>query len=179
MYSLGMTGAEYNPNDTQPNNPNFSDWYAKLMCPWNVDECGADDGLLNDNEHNGVPVCPWGDIGNPWKCAPNQHPQYPIFPADVYVKDEPDRRTMSCALCGRLKRTFKGLVPVGAPTKIKKAIGVEYSLAGVPKGGPPTSLRCAFPPMHVCGSVRGIAGVCVCVCMPPCVLCMWRTALIT
>ena len=26
MYSLGMTGAEYDPKDTQPNNPNFSDW---------------------------------------------------------------------------------------------------------------------------------------------------------
>lgn len=24
MYSLGMTGAEFNPKDTQPNNPNFS-----------------------------------------------------------------------------------------------------------------------------------------------------------
>ena len=77
MYSLGMTGAEYDPNDTQPNNPNIKDWYAKLMCPWNVDECGKDDGALSGNEQDGVEVCPWNDQGNPWKCAPNQHPPSP------------------------------------------------------------------------------------------------------
>ena len=158
MYSLGMTGAEYDPNDTQPNNPNFSDWvrrsdshreltpkldvctralwrwqYTKLMCPWNLWQCGNNDDDLTADEASGVPVCPWDSQGDDWKCAPNQHPQYPIWPADVYVKDEPDRRTMSCALCGRLARTFPTGPPIGAPTKIKEAIGVEYSLAGVPE----------------------------------------------
>jgi hypothetical protein len=131
VYSLGMTGAEYDPNDTQPNNPNFSDWYAKLLCPWNLNQCGASE--LSDSEQEGVPVCPFEDIGNEWKCAPNQHPQYPIWPADVYVKDEADRRTMSCALCGRLEKTFPGGPPVGAPAKVGRAAGMEYSLAGVPE----------------------------------------------
>ena len=141
MYSLGMTGAEFDPNDTQPNNPNFSDWYAKLMCPWNMLECGADDRSLRENEQHGVSVCP---MREPWACAPNQHPQYTIFPVDRYVKDEPDRRTMSCALCARLARTFPIGPPVGSPAKIKEAIGVEYSLEGVPEGA--RLLR----PRHMC-----------------------------
>ena len=131
MYSLGMTGAEFDPNDTQPNNPNFSDWYAKLMCPWNILECGGDDRSLRENEQYGVFVCaPNDDLA----CAPNQHPQYPIFPVDPYVKDEPARRTMSCALCARLARTFPTGPPVGSPAKIKEAVGVKYSLEGVPAG---------------------------------------------
>ena len=65
-------------------------------------------------------------------CAPNQHPQYPIWPADVYVKDEGDRRTMSCALCGRLSRTFSAGPPVGAPDKIKANLGIEYNMVGIP-----------------------------------------------
>lgn len=134
MYSLGMTGAEYDPTDTQPNNPNFADWYSKLLCPWgDLERCSTDESL-SDFEEAGVPVCLFQDIGNPMRCAPNQHPQYPIWPVDDYVKDEGDRRTMSCGLCGRLKRIFKGLVPVGSPANIKKAIGVEYSLEGVAKG---------------------------------------------
>ena len=132
MYSLGMTGAEYDPNDVQPNNPNFADWYQKLLCPWDIDECGYSDERLGLNEENGVPVCPWEDQGDPWKCAPNQHPQYPIWPVDEYVKDEADRRTMSCALCGRLRRVFPTGPPVGAPQNILEAVGVEYSLVGVP-----------------------------------------------
>jgi hypothetical protein len=131
-YSLGMTGAEYDPNDTQPNNPNFSDWYAKLLCPWNLDQCGTNDLSLNEKEQDGVSVCPAED--RPWECAPNQHPQYLIFPVDQFVPSEPERRTMSCALCGRLARTFPTGPPVGAPAKIKAAIGVTYSLAGIPEG---------------------------------------------
>ena len=29
FYSVRMTGAEFDPNDTQPNNPNFFDWYCQ------------------------------------------------------------------------------------------------------------------------------------------------------
>ena len=37
FYSVRMTGAEYDPNDSQPNNPNIFDWYDTLLCPWDVD----------------------------------------------------------------------------------------------------------------------------------------------
>ena len=31
FYSVRMTGAEYDPNDVQPNNPNYPNWYATLV----------------------------------------------------------------------------------------------------------------------------------------------------
>lgn len=126
FYSLGMVPIV---DTSQPNNPNFDDWYKHLLCPWNFPaECGGSDRELNGNEQAGVKVCPWKGHR---ACAPNQHPQYPIFPDDIYVKDEPDRRTMSCALCGRLARTFPGGAPVGAPDKIEAAIGTKYSFEGI------------------------------------------------
>ena len=82
------------PNSTQPNNPNFPDWYQSLLCPWNVDTCGHERLGQHGPEWRGVPV------GN----APNQNAQYLTTPPDKYVQDEPDRRTMSCGLCGHLKR---------------------------------------------------------------------------
>eukprot|EP00966_Prymnesium_polylepis_P330368 7386024-Prymnesium_polylepis.2 len=94
FYSMRMTGREYDPNDTQPNNPNFFDWYSSLLCPWNLDQCGSDRLGAFGNEWDGAPV----------EGAPNQNQQYLTTPADPYVPDEPDRRTMSCALCGWLKR---------------------------------------------------------------------------
>ena len=106
FYSLRMTGAEYDPNDTQPNNPNIFDWYDTLLCPWNVDAeviaknggtgmpCGDEELGLHGNEWEGVPAV--------W--AQRQNAQYLITPTDPYVQDEPDRRTMSCGLCGHLKR---------------------------------------------------------------------------
>ena len=134
LCSLGMTGAEYDPNDTQPNNPNFDVWYTQLLCPWNFpQDCGAHDAELSAHEESGQLVCPKNQIGNPAKCAPNQHPQYAIWPTAQYQNVDPTRRTMSCALCGRLKRTFPAGAPVGAPDLILQNIGVNYSLAGVPE----------------------------------------------
>ena len=40
--------------------------------------------------------------------------------------------SMSCGLCGRLKRTFPHGAPIAAPKLIKASIGVEYSMEGVP-----------------------------------------------
>ena len=132
MYSLGMVPIVDN---TQPNNPNFDVWYTQLMCPWNFpQDCGGSDDELTDNEVEGQLVCPQYEIGNPARCAPNQHPQYAIWPGNAapYQNNDPTRRTMSCALCGRLKRTFPAGAPVGSPDLIEASIGVAYSLEGVP-----------------------------------------------
>ncbi|KAL1499595.1 hypothetical protein AB1Y20_011794 [Prymnesium parvum] len=94
FYSLRMTGKEYNPNDSQPNNPNYFDWYKSLLCPWDLSRCENEPLGMHGDEWKGVPV---GD-------APNQNTQYLVKPLDPYVSDEPDRRTMSCGLCGWLKR---------------------------------------------------------------------------
>ena len=139
-YSLGMVPIV---DTSQPNNPNFDIWYNQLLCPWNFpDDCGASDDELSADELAGVYVCEkqeWrGKTDQKGKydphriCAPNQHPQYAIWPYDQWQNVEPLRKTMSCALCGRLSRTFKGGAPVGAPDKIENNIGVKYSLAGVP-----------------------------------------------
>ena len=134
-YSLGMVPIV---DLTQPNNPNFDVWYTQLLCPWDFPKyCGASDDELTDKEAKGQLVCPQNEQGNPAKCAPNQHPQYAIWPPDPYQQVDPDRRTMSCALCGRLKRTFPAGAPVGAPDLIKQNIGVEYSLKGVPEDEKP------------------------------------------
>mmetsp|Transcript_56357 Transcript_56357/g.111874 ORF Transcript_56357/g.111874 Transcript_56357/m.111874 type:complete len:618 (-) Transcript_56357:1473-3326(-) len=122
---------------SQPNNPNFDVWYSQLMCPWNFpQDCGANDNELTDVEANGVLVCEADENGNPVtdpaKCAPNQHPQYAIYPPDQFQNYDKTRRTMSCALCGRLKRRFPAGAPIGAPDLIKKHLGVEYSLEGIP-----------------------------------------------
>ena len=130
IYSLGMVPVV---DLTQPNNPNFDVWYAQLMCPWDFPkDCGASDDELAANETEGQLVCPQEAIGDPAKCAPNQHPQYAIWPTIQFQQTDPKRRTMSCALCGRLKRTFPAGAPVGAPDLIEKSIGVNYSLKGVP-----------------------------------------------
>lgn len=89
-----MTGKEFNPNSDQPNNPNFADWYASLVCPWDVDRCGNQPLGARGDESRGVSA-----IG-----APHMNAQYMPIPKDDFVQDEPDRRTMSCALCGHLKR---------------------------------------------------------------------------
>ena len=96
FYSVRMTGAEYDPNSDQPNNPNFADWYATLACPWNVTTCGYEPLGMHGNEWLGVPA-EWGS---------NQNAQYKPMPDDDYVQDEPDRRTMSCGLCGHLHRAL-------------------------------------------------------------------------
>ena len=96
FYSVRMTGAEYDPKDTQPNNPNFFDWYESLLCPWDVDVCGSEPLGHNGDEWGGVPV----------EGAPHQNAQYLTTPADNYVQNEPQRRTMSCGLCGHLKRAL-------------------------------------------------------------------------
>ena len=133
MYSLGMVPIV---DTSQPNNPNFDVWYTQLMCPWNFPaDCGSNDDELNDNEGWGQQVCPWDHQNDPRMCAPNQHPQYKIWPgADTpYQSNDPDRRTMSCALCGRLKRTFPAGAPIAAPDLIKANLGIEYSMEGVPE----------------------------------------------
>jgi len=129
MYSLGMVPIV---DATQPNNPNFDIWYKQLLCPWNFPtDCGASDSELTDNEAAGQLVCPRWAIGNPALCAPNQHPQYEIWSKNPYQQNDPNRRTMSCALCGRLSRVFPAGAPVGAPDLIEANIGVKYSLANV------------------------------------------------
>jgi hypothetical protein len=56
-----------------------------------------------------------------------------VWAADPYQQNEPNRRTLSCALCGRLQRTFPAGAPVGAPDLIMANVGVNYSLVGVPE----------------------------------------------
>lgn len=142
VYSLGMVPIV---DVTQPNNPNFDVWYHQLLCPWNFPrQCGRSDDELTEREHEGVLVCDADHPNDPSKCAPNQHPQYAIYPKcprpgmpTCFQNDDPHRRTMSCALCGRLHRTFAAGAPVGAPDLIKANIGVEYSLEGVPEAERP------------------------------------------
>ena len=148
MYSLGMVPIV---DVTQPNNPNFDVWYSQLMCPWDFPkDCGASDKELTAYEVEGQPVCPAHLQRDPAQCAPNQHPQYAIWPDDQYQQVDPLRRTMSCALCGRLKRTFPVGAPVGAPGLIQKNVGVEYSLKGVPEDQ--THLFTAWWDMHAFGA---------------------------
>ena len=106
-----MTGKEYDPNSDQPNNPNIHDWYNLLLCPYDVDSCGNDELGKYGNEVDGVLVADH---------ATNQHLQYITHPCRVdkpspdptmawteackYVNLEDQRRTMSCGLCGHLKR---------------------------------------------------------------------------
>ena len=71
-----------------------SDWYATLLCPWNLELCGDEELGAHGDEWNGVSV----------EGAPNQNAQYLTTPLDQFVPDEPDRRTMSCGLCGHLHR---------------------------------------------------------------------------
>ena len=104
FYSVRMTGAEYDPADMQPNNPNIFDWYDTLLCPWNVDDEVQDGGNRAPCGHEEL-----GKHGNEWGGVPaqwsqRQNAQYLVNPADPYVQNEPDRRTMSCGLCGHLKR---------------------------------------------------------------------------
>eukprot|EP00966_Prymnesium_polylepis_P059085 1369572-Prymnesium_polylepis.1 len=131
VYSLGMVPIV---DASQPNNPNFDVWYKQLLCPWYFpQDCGGRDEELGDEEQWGVMVCPKWSVGNPAHCAPNQHPQYEVYAQDPYQQDDPNRKTMSCALCGRLSRTFPAGAPVGAPDLIQANVGVSYSLEGVPE----------------------------------------------
>ena len=106
FYSVRMTGAEYDPNDDQPNNPNYPNWYSTLLCPWDLSPapvgCGDEALGLHGNEWEGVPV--------QWASPERQNPQYLTDPPDIYVTGEPDRRTMSCGLCSHL-RTRLGSPP--------------------------------------------------------------------
>ena len=98
LYSVRMTGAEYNPNDVQPNNPNIQDWVDSLMCPWNLDECSHEALGAHGDEWRGVAA----------STAPNVNAQYPVrnHPQAAAFNRifEPKRRTMSCALCAHLRR---------------------------------------------------------------------------
>jgi len=98
FYSVRMTGAEYDPNDVQPNNPNFPNWYTTLLCPWQLDVCGKESLGYHDDEWHGSPVA--------WVPLEDQNPQYMTFMADEYSPSEPDRRTMSCGMCGYLRRAL-------------------------------------------------------------------------
>ena len=77
--------------------PGFEDWYTTLLCPWDLDQCGDEWLGKNGDENLGVPIAWSGDRQNA-----------------KYV-GEPDRRSMSCGLCGWLKRQL-GLPPFLLPT---------------------------------------------------------------
>ena len=96
FYSARMSGEEFRADNPQPNNPQFDDWYATLLCPWHLNNCGAEELGLHGDERHGVPTA-WAGDGQNFK----------------YV-GEPERRTMSCALCGFLDRTL-GHPPVSCP----------------------------------------------------------------
>ena len=143
MYSLGMVPIV---DTTQPNNPNFDDWYQMLLCPWNFPgrpngrqvQCGRKDSELGSDEAHGQAVCPLAaHYSRSAKCAPHQHPQYETYSKLQFQQNDPHRRTMSCALCGRLARTFPSGAPIAAPTLIEHSIGVPYSLAGVTEDDKP------------------------------------------
>ena len=82
FYSTRMN-EKLDPNNPQPNNPNYGDWYWSLLCPWPLDQCGNEPMGLHGDEHHGVPI-EWSTTQN-WK----------------YLGEQ--RRTMSCGLCGRLR----------------------------------------------------------------------------
>jgi len=119
FYSVRMTGAEFDPNDTQPNNPNFFDWYASLLCPWEVEQCGYEPLGLNGNEWEGVPVA--------WVPLERQNAQYMTEMPDLYSPSEPDRRTMSCGLCGHLKRQLGAPPFTVEPPPITAADAAMYT----------------------------------------------------
>ena len=68
FYSVRMTGAEFDPNDVQPNNPNYPNWYGTLLCPWHLEVCGEEPLGLHGDEWEGVPVA--------WVPLEDQNPQY-------------------------------------------------------------------------------------------------------
>ena len=107
-----MTGQEFDPNSDQPNNPNIDEWYNTLLCPYDLATCGEDELGTHGNEWQGVAVADF---------ATNQNGQYLTHPCKVdkpvppgatqswaqqcrYIPLEENRRTMSCGLCGRLRR---------------------------------------------------------------------------
>ena len=139
FYSARMSGEEFRADNPQPNNPQFDDvsegvaaglsqslttyllpkphlsqsltmctavpfllppryddWYGTILCPWDLNNCGAEELGLHGDERHGVPTA-WAGDGQNFKYA-----------------GEPERRTMSCALCGFLDRTL-GHPPVSCP----------------------------------------------------------------
>eukprot|EP00326_Haptolina_ericina_P033261 CAMPEP_0181245200 /NCGR_PEP_ID=MMETSP1096-20121128/43290_1 /TAXON_ID=156174 ORGANISM="Chrysochromulina ericina, Strain CCMP281" /NCGR_SAMPLE_ID=MMETSP1096 /ASSEMBLY_ACC=CAM_ASM_000453 /LENGTH=638 /DNA_ID=CAMNT_0023341847 /DNA_START=39 /DNA_END=1952 /DNA_ORIENTATION=+ len=91
FFSLRMFH-EPDPNDPQPNQPFYKLWYDSLVCPWESNgwdfTCGNEPLGKNGYEQDGVPT-EWAGV--------RQHPQY---------VGEPERRAMSCGLCGHLRRVF-------------------------------------------------------------------------
>lgn len=81
----GLSMYEPSADDPQPNNPNSAAWYQHLLCPYKLDSCGHEELGAHGDEWWGVPST-WGN---------NLNPLY---------DGEPDRRTMSCGLCGFLSR---------------------------------------------------------------------------
>ena len=69
-----------------------------MLCPWDVEQCGYEPLGQNGDEWKGVPVA--------WVPLERQNAQYMTEMPDLYSPSEPDRRTMSCGLCGHLKRTL-------------------------------------------------------------------------
>eukprot|EP00966_Prymnesium_polylepis_P155920 3602761-Prymnesium_polylepis.1 len=79
---------EPDPDNPQPNNPDFENWYNTLLCPWDLNVCGQEPLGKNGDENHGVPT--------EWSGAAQ----------NLHYLDEPGRRTMSCGLCGRLKQAL-------------------------------------------------------------------------
>ena len=88
FYSSRMNGEEFRADNPQPNNPEFMNWYETILCPWDLNNCGNEELGLHGDEKYGVPT-EWAGNGQNFK----------------YV-GEPERRTMSCGLCGFLARTL-------------------------------------------------------------------------
>ena len=105
LWSVRMTGKEYDPLDSQPNNPNIRDWVDSLMCPWDVSTCADDELGAHGDESQGVPA----------KYAPKVNKQYPAkFDSSApgwNAQFEPERRTMSCGLCRHLQQKL-GTAPL-------------------------------------------------------------------
>ena len=41
FFSTRMEGEwEADPNNPQPNNPEYGDWYLTIVCPWDLNNCG-------------------------------------------------------------------------------------------------------------------------------------------
>ena len=100
IYSAQMvSGKAYKP---------YADWTARLLCPWDLNNCGNEALDLHGPERNGVPAEWAGDQARDARFGEVQ-------------------QTMSCGLCGHLARTF-GAPPFTAATPVTRAAATTKRL---------------------------------------------------